>query len=74
MFRIGSDGAEGKCLGVVGSGDRIAVIAGPCAVESRERALAIAREVKRQGGLLFRGGAFKPRTSPKAFYKRLKIG
>ncbi|MBW2331447.1 MAG: 3-deoxy-7-phosphoheptulonate synthase, partial [Deltaproteobacteria bacterium] len=47
--------------------ERIVVIAGPCAVESREQALAIAREVRKYGAVLFRGGAFKPRTSPYAF-------
>ncbi len=51
---------------VIGS-ERIVVIAGPCAVESREQALATAREVKKYGAVLFRGGAFKPRTSPYAF-------
>jgi len=48
-------------------GDRIVVVAGPCAVESREQAFAIAREVRRYGAVLFRGGAFKPRTSPYSF-------
>ena len=48
-------------------GDRITVIAGPCAIESREQALTIAREVKKYGAVLFRGGAFKPRTSPYSF-------
>ena len=48
-------------------GEQIAIIAGPCAVESREQALTIAREVKRYGAVLFRGGAFKPRTSPYSF-------
>ena len=48
-------------------GDRLVVIAGPCAVENRERTLEIAREVKRHGAVLFRGGAFKPRTSPYSF-------
>jgi 3-deoxy-7-phosphoheptulonate synthase len=43
------------------------VIAGPCAVESLEQVLAIARSVKKSGALLFRGGAFKPRTSPYSF-------
>jgi 3-deoxy-7-phosphoheptulonate synthase len=52
---------------VVIGGERIVVIAGPCAVESREQALTIAREVKKYGAVLFRGGAFKPRTSPYAF-------
>lgn len=48
-------------------GSRIAVIAGPCAVESREQALTIAREVKKYGATLFRGGAYKPRSSPYSF-------
>ncbi len=48
-------------------GERIVVIAGPCAVETREQTLAIAREVKKYGAVLFRGGAFKPRTSPYSF-------
>ena len=45
-------------------GPRIVVIAGPCAIESEEQALTIARKVKEAGAGLFRGGAFKPRTSP----------
>lgn len=52
---------------VVIGGERIVVIAGPCAVESRDQALGIAREVRRFGAVLFRGGAFKPRTSPYSF-------
>ena len=52
---------------VVIGGERIVVMAGPCAVESREQALAIAREVRKYGAVLFRGGAFKPRTSPYSF-------
>jgi 3-deoxy-7-phosphoheptulonate synthase len=43
------------------------VIGGPCAVESREQTLAIARAVKAAGGDCLRGGAFKPRTSPYSF-------
>jgi 3-deoxy-7-phosphoheptulonate synthase len=43
------------------------VIAGPCAVESLEQVLTIARSVKKSGAKLFRGGAFKPRTSPYSF-------
>lgn len=43
------------------------VIAGPCAVESLEQVLTIARSVKNAGAMLFRGGAFKPRTSPYSF-------
>ncbi len=48
-------------------GDRLVVIAGPCAVEERTRTLDIARHVYRAGAVLFRGGAFKPRTSPYSF-------
>lgn len=48
-------------------GERITIIAGPCAVESRDQALTIAREVRKYGAVLFRGGAFKPRTSPYSF-------
>ncbi|HST51385.1 MAG TPA: 3-deoxy-7-phosphoheptulonate synthase [Pyrinomonadaceae bacterium] len=48
-------------------GDEMAIIAGPCAIESREQAFEIAETVKRSGARFFRGGAFKPRTSPYAF-------
>ena len=48
-------------------GDELAIIAGPCAIESRRQALAIAEVVRRSGAKFFRGGAFKPRTSPYAF-------
>ncbi|MDY6952390.1 MAG: 3-deoxy-7-phosphoheptulonate synthase, partial [Thermodesulfobacteriota bacterium] len=48
-------------------GERIVVIAGPCAVESREQAMTVARHVRRYGAVMFRGGAFKPRTSPYSF-------
>jgi len=48
-------------------GDEIVVIAGPCAVESREGLLDAARAVADGGGALLRGGAFKPRTSPYSF-------
>lgn len=47
--------------------DDLTIIAGPCAVESREQAFAIAAVVHRSGAEFFRGGAFKPRTSPYAF-------
>ena len=43
------------------------IMAGPCAVESEEQALAIAFAVKQYGAQVFRGGAFKPRTSPYSF-------
>ena len=48
-------------------GGHFAIIAGPCSVETREQILAVAKEVKEAGGTLFRGGAFKPRTSPYDF-------
>jgi len=50
----------------IGNG-HLTLIAGPCAVESEEQALTIGRLVKRAGAQLFRGGAFKPRTSPYSF-------
>src|SRR5687767_5276099 len=48
-------------------GEELAIIAGPCAIESRTQAFAIAETVRRSGARFFRGGAFKPRTSPYAF-------
>ncbi|HEX4629977.1 MAG TPA: 3-deoxy-7-phosphoheptulonate synthase [Chthoniobacterales bacterium] len=48
-------------------GDELAVIAGPCAIESREQAFAVAETVAKTGARFFRGGAFKPRTSPYEF-------
>src|ERR1700716_4497472 len=54
---------EGRKIG----GENFAVIAGPCTVESREVMLETARVVRDAGATLFRGGAYKPRTSPSAF-------
>lgn len=48
-------------------GDELAIIAGPCAIESRNQAFAIAEAIRRSGARFFRGGAYKPRTSPYAF-------
>ena len=48
-------------------GDELAIIAGPCAIESRAQAFAVAEAVRRSGARFFRGGAYKPRTSPYAF-------
>jgi 3-deoxy-7-phosphoheptulonate synthase len=48
-------------------GTELAIIAGPCAIESREQAFAVAERVQRSGARFFRGGAFKPRSSPYAF-------
>jgi 3-deoxy-7-phosphoheptulonate synthase len=50
----------------IGAGKPV-VMAGPCAIESEEQALTIARFVREQGAEFFRGGAFKPRTSPYSF-------
>jgi len=47
-------------------GDELAIIAGPCAIESRAQAFSIAEAVRRSGARFFRGGAYKPRTSPYA--------
>jgi 3-deoxy-7-phosphoheptulonate synthase len=48
-------------------GERFALIAGPCAVETREQTLEIARVARDAGATMLRGGAYKPRTSPYAF-------
>lgn len=48
-------------------GDEFAVIAGPCAIENRDQAMAAARAVKESGARFFRGGVYKPRTSPYTF-------
>jgi len=48
-------------------GGKLVMMAGPCAVESEEQALTIAHIVKERGAQVFRGGAFKPRTSPYSF-------
>lgn len=62
-----SEDTKVKIGNVVVGGDRIVIIAGPCAVESHEQAMTIAREVKKYGAVLFRGGAYKPRSSPYSF-------
>ena len=56
------------CGGVkIGGKEKIAVMAGPCSIEGEEQALRIAQGVKAGGATLFRGGAYKPRTSPYSF-------
>ncbi|HEY6272653.1 MAG TPA: 3-deoxy-7-phosphoheptulonate synthase [Terriglobales bacterium] len=55
----GSDGSFG--------GRDLGIVAGPCAIESREQAFTIAERVAKAGARFFRGGAYKPRTSPYAF-------
>lgn len=53
--------------GVEIGGKRLAIMAGPCSVESEEQILEVARAIKASGANFIRGGAFKPRTSPYAF-------
>ena len=53
--------------GVSVGGDKLAVIAGPCSVESEEQILEVAKSVQKSGAAALRGGAYKPRTSPYAF-------
>ncbi len=53
--------------GISVGGNQIIMMAGPCAVESREQLLATAEAVKAAGAHVLRGGAFKPRTSPYSF-------
>src|SRR5437762_10103161 len=48
-------------------GPGLAIVAGPCAIENREQAFAVAERVHRAGAQFFRGGAYKPRTSPYSF-------
>lgn len=55
-------------------GVKIGVIAGPCAVESREQVMQTALAIKAAGGIGLRGGAFKPRTSPYTFQGMGKAG
>jgi 3-deoxy-7-phosphoheptulonate synthase len=56
----------GKLHGKIG-GTKVAVIAGPCSVESKSQVLEIAHAVKEAGAVALRGGAFKPRTNPYSF-------
>src|ERR1043166_4075550 len=48
-------------------GSELAIIAGPCAIENRDQAFAVAEAVQRSGARFFRGGVWKPRTSPYTF-------
>ena len=63
-----------NCGGVEIGGERIVVMAGPCAVESEEQLLEAAKAVKKAGASILRGGAFKPRTSPFSFQGLQKKG
>jgi len=53
--------------GVVIGGEKLTIMAGPCAVENRDLLLTTAQAVKKAGALIIRGGAFKPRTNPYSF-------
>jgi 3-deoxy-7-phosphoheptulonate synthase len=61
------EGTQIKVCNEVIGGKKIQVMAGPCAVESREGLLEIAQKVKEAGATFLRAGAFKPRTSPYSF-------
>lgn len=56
-----------RAAGAAVGGRKLAVIAGPCSVESSEQIVGIAKSVKSSGASFLRGGAFKPRTSPYSF-------
>ncbi|MBQ5997974.1 MAG: 3-deoxy-7-phosphoheptulonate synthase [Treponema sp.] len=57
-----------KAMGaLIGDGKTVAVMAGPCSVETEEQIIEVARDVKASGARFLRGGAFKPRTSPYSF-------
>ncbi len=56
-----------KVKGVTIGGNRISVMAGPCAIESYDQIMTIAEKVREAGAVVLRGGAFKPRTSPYSF-------
>ncbi len=53
--------------GVPVGGERLAIVGGPCAVESERQAIEIGKSVREAGATLYRGGAYKPRTSPYSF-------
>lgn len=59
VFEVGKDNLIG--------GGHFQIIAGPCSVETEEQICTIAKDVKKSGATILRGGAFKPRTSPYSF-------
>ncbi|MFZ3263867.1 MAG: 3-deoxy-7-phosphoheptulonate synthase [Terriglobales bacterium] len=63
----GGNSLHGSDSGVTIGGTDLAIMAGPCGIDSREQAFAIAERVARAGAQFFRGGAYKPRTSPYSF-------
>ncbi|MDH5789433.1 MAG: 3-deoxy-7-phosphoheptulonate synthase, partial [Nitrospinota bacterium] len=64
---IKSANSEVNCGGVIVGGPQIAIMAGPCSVESRDQVCSTAEAIKKAGANILRGGAFKPRTSPYSF-------
>jgi 3-deoxy-7-phosphoheptulonate synthase len=68
---ISSDGRTERSVVRVGNagigGNELAIIAGPCAIETRDQLFLTAETVSKSGARFFRGGAYKPRTSPYAF-------
>jgi 3-deoxy-7-phosphoheptulonate synthase len=63
-----------KAGGLEVGGTRVAVIAGPCSVESEEQIVKLARQLKAMGATGLRGGAYKPRTSPYSFQGHKELG
>jgi 3-deoxy-7-phosphoheptulonate synthase len=63
-----------KARGLEVGGTRIAIIAGPCSVESEEQIVSLAHQLKELGATGLRGGAFKPRTSPYSFQGHKELG
>lgn len=63
-----------KARGLELGGTNVAVIAGPCSVESEEQIVSLARKLKALGATGLRGGAFKPRTSPYSFQGHKELG
>ncbi|OJW05747.1 MAG: 3-deoxy-7-phosphoheptulonate synthase [Planctomycetales bacterium 71-10] len=66
-LEIKKDRTVVKALGLEVGGVKVAMIAGPCSVESEEQIVSIAKRLKELGATGLRGGAFKPRTSPYSF-------
>jgi 3-deoxy-7-phosphoheptulonate synthase len=65
IIKFASSRADGVTVTI--GGPDLVIMAGPCGIESREQAFAIAERVARAGAQFFRGGAYKPRTSPYSF-------
>lgn len=68
---VSRNGAEPPPVSIgdvlIGTGQKVVFISGPCSVESKDRLVSIARSVQKAGARVLRGGAFKPRTSPYSF-------